>query len=126
MFSFSYYFCLMIEGSGSISLTNGFGCGSERPKNIWILRNTSFYYSILLWASVADPGYGAFLTPGSGIRNRFFPDPGSQSHIFESLVTIFWAKKFYNSLKIGPNFFLQHLKNKIIFNFEKFVATKKV
>jgi hypothetical protein len=27
--------------------------------------------------SVSDPGSGAFLTPGSGIRNRFFriPDP---------------------------------------------------
>jgi hypothetical protein len=24
------------------------------------------------------PGSGAFLTPGSGIRNRFFPDPGSR------------------------------------------------
>jgi hypothetical protein len=39
-------------------------------------------------ASVADPdpgsGIGAFLTPGSRI-----PDPGSQTHIFESLVTIF-------------------------------------
>jgi hypothetical protein len=35
------------------------------------------------------------------------------------------GKKFYNSLKTGPNFFLQHLKNKIIFNFVKFVATKK-
>ncbi len=40
-------------------------------------------------SSVADPdpGSGAFLTPGSGI-----PDPGSQTHTFESLVTIFWAK----------------------------------
>jgi hypothetical protein len=28
-------------------------------------------------------------------------------------------------LKIGPNFFLQLFKNKIIFNFVKFVATKK-
>jgi hypothetical protein len=30
--------------------------------------------------SVADPGSGAFLTPGtgSGIRNRFIPDLGSQ------------------------------------------------
>ncbi len=37
-----------------------------------------------------DPGSGAFLTPGSGIRNRFFPDPGSQTHVFEGLVTIFW------------------------------------
>jgi hypothetical protein len=34
-------------------------------------------------------------------------------------------KKFYNSLKIGPNFFLQHFKNKIIYNFVKFAATKK-
>jgi hypothetical protein len=33
---FSYYFCLVIEGSGSgsIPLTNGFGSGSRRPKNI--------------------------------------------------------------------------------------------
>jgi hypothetical protein len=34
-----------------------------------------------------DPASGAFLTPGTGIRNRFFPDPGSQTHIFEILVT---------------------------------------
>jgi hypothetical protein len=27
-----------------------------------------------------------------GIRNRFFPDPGSQTHIFESLVTTFWVR----------------------------------
>jgi hypothetical protein len=63
---------------------------------------------------IQDTGSGAFLTPGSrsGIRNRFFPDPGSwisdpgsQTHIFERLVTIFWGKKFYNSLKIGPTFF---------------------
>jgi hypothetical protein len=31
-----------------------------------------------------DPGSGAFLTPGSGIRNRFFSDPFSdRTHIFE-------------------------------------------
>ncbi len=41
---------------------------------------------------IRDPGSGAFLTPGSGIRDRFFPDPGSQTHIFESLVTIFLVK----------------------------------
>jgi hypothetical protein len=35
------------------------------------------------------------------------------------------GKKFYDSLKTGPNFFLQHFKNKIIFNFVKFVAIKK-
>ncbi len=78
-----------------------------------------------IFSSVADPdpGSGDFLTPGSGIRNRFFPDPGSQIHIFESLLTIFLGKKFYNSLKIGPNFFLQHIKTKIMCNFVKFVAT---
>jgi len=45
------------------------------------------------------------LTPGSGIRNRFFPDP--------------------EFLNFGPNFFLQLFKNKIIKNFVKFVATIK-
>jgi hypothetical protein len=43
-------------------------------------------------------------------------------------VTIFWVKKNSfngNSLKIGPNLFLQHFKTKIIINFVKFVATKK-
>jgi hypothetical protein len=73
-----------------------------------------------------DPGSGGFLTPGSGIRKRFFPDPGSQGHIFESLVTIFWGKKIYIFLKIGPNFFLLHFKNKINLNLVKFVATKRV
>jgi hypothetical protein len=35
------------------------------------------------------------------------------------------GKKLNNSLKIDPNFFLQHFKTKIIINFVKFVATKK-
>ncbi len=72
-----------------------------------------------------DPG------PGSGID--FFPDPGSRipdlrsripNPYFLELSDKFLCKKFYNSLKTGPNF-LQHLKKKIIFNFVKFVATKK-
>jgi len=42
-------------------------------------------------ASVADPdpGSGAFMTPGSRML-----DPGYQTHIFESLVTIFWVKSY--------------------------------
>jgi hypothetical protein len=35
------------------------------------------------------------------------------------------GKKFCNFLKTDRNFFLQHFKKKIIFNFVKFVATKK-
>ncbi len=36
-----------------------------------------YYVSYSFFASVADPdpGFGAFLTPGSGIWNGFFPDP---------------------------------------------------
>ena len=36
---------------------------------------------------------------------------------FEELFDNFFGKKFYNSLKIGPNYFL---KTKIIYNFVKF------
>jgi len=49
---------------------------------------------------------GAFLTPGSGIRNRFFSWSRIRNHIYESLVTIFLGKNFQNSLKLGQNFFL--------------------
>jgi hypothetical protein len=87
----------------------------------------------LLLSNVADPD------TGSGIRcifdpwirdpDRFFPDPGSRNPntYFWEHIDNFLGKKFYNSLKIqtGPNFFLQHFKNKIIFIFVKFVATKK-
>jgi hypothetical protein len=60
---FSYYFCLMIEGSGSgsISLTNGSATGSSRPKIIWILliriqiqiRNTGLETSGFRFASLS-------------------------------------------------------------------------
>jgi hypothetical protein len=64
--------------------------------------------------------------PGSGIRNRFLSDLGSpipKPYILE-LSYKFLGKKFYNSLKTGPNIFsaFQKLSN---FNFVKFVATKK-
>ncbi len=37
------------------------------------------------WFSAADPdpGSGAFLTPGSEIREKYFPDPGSNSYFWE-------------------------------------------
>ena len=44
---------------------------------------------------------------------------------FSDLSDKFLGKKCNIFLKTGPNFFLQHLKNKIIFNFVKFVALKK-
>jgi hypothetical protein len=48
---FYYYFCMMIEGSGSesIPLTNGSGSGFRRPKIMWIrwirIRNTASFYT---------------------------------------------------------------------------------
>jgi hypothetical protein len=38
-----------------------------------------------------DPGSGAFLTSGSGIRNKYFrfPDLGSQTHVIDSFMTNF-------------------------------------
>ncbi len=64
---------------------------------------------------------------GSGSGNRFIPDPGSRipNLYFWKLSDTFLSKKFYNSLKFGPNFFLQHFKNKFFLHFVKFVATKK-
>jgi hypothetical protein len=69
----------------------------------WVVELTAGNFS----PSVADPdpGSGAFLTPGSGIRNRVFPDPGSQTHIFESIVTIFWVKISLILRKLAKIFF---------------------
>jgi hypothetical protein len=47
---FSFYFCLMTEGSRAetVPATNGSGCGSRRPKNIRIrIRNFSFNHLLL-------------------------------------------------------------------------------
>jgi hypothetical protein len=75
--------------------------------------------------SIADPDLVPFwpLNPGSGIG--FFPDPGSRipNPYFWELSDNILGKKLYNCLKIGLNFFLQHFKTRIIFNFVKFVAT---
>ncbi len=73
-----------------------------------------------VYRSVADPHPGpcAFLPPGSGIRNRFLPDPGSPTHIFE-----FFR---YNVLKLFVNWLISFsVPVKIILNSLKFVATKK-
>ncbi len=73
-----------------------------------------------------DPGSGAF-RPWTWIRDLEQVFSGSQipTPYFLELSDKFLGKKFYNSLKTGPNFLIQHLKNTIIFNFLKFVATKK-
>jgi hypothetical protein len=68
-------------------------------------------------SGIRDPGSGAFLTPGSGIRNRFFPDPGSrisdpgsQDHIFKSFDN-FLGKKVLYIFENWPKFFSSALQN---------------
>ncbi len=78
---FSYYFCMMIEGSGSgsIPLTNGFGSG--RPKKMWIrwIRIRIRIPDPYLW--LMDPYPGGPKTCGSGLflniknSNFLFPMP---------------------------------------------------
>ena len=76
---------------------------------------------MLLVGSVRNPD------PGSGIGIFRIPDLVFRipNPYFRELSDNFLGKKFYNSLKIGPNFFLQHFKTKIMYNFVKFVATLK-
>jgi hypothetical protein len=61
-----------------------------------------------------DPGSGAFL----------IPDPRSRTYILESLMTIFWVKSSIILCKLDQ-ILTSPVKNKIIFNFVIFVATKK-
>ncbi len=75
----------------------------------------TFLTFILCWHKmatfqVADLGSGAFLTPGSRIRNRFFPDLGSQTHIFESSVTIVWVINSIILQKLAQIFFITSAK----------------
>ncbi len=77
-----------------------------------------------------DPGSGAFLIPGSGIRCLYdpwipdprraqnqYPDPGSRAgmnnldHISESLETIFWVKilKFFGA---DPGSGMEKIRNR--------------
>jgi len=62
----------------------------------------------VLLIRIRDPEY-VFSRSGIGflgIRKRFFwiPDHGSKTHIIQSLLTTFWEKKVYNSMKIHPKF----------------------
>ncbi len=96
-----------------------------KPFESGTIRDKKHCFKPLLRIRIRDPVPFWPLDSGSEIRNRFFPDPGSRipNPYFWEFSDNFLGKKFYNSLKIGPNFFLQHFKTKIMYNFEKFVAT---
>ncbi len=83
---------------------------------------------ITLTKQIMPPVYGTSVATGIitvlriRIRDRFFLDPGSQTHISDN----FLGKKFYISLKIGQIFFLQHFKNKIVHFCENYSSKNKV
>ncbi len=97
------------------SISNG-----SLTKGTYVIRG--FYLNnCTAYLSVADPdpGSGAFLTPGSGIRYRFFPDPGSrisdpgsQDHIFKTFLTIFLVKSSIILWKLAQIFFFSTSKLK--------------
>ncbi len=73
---FSYYFCLMMKGSGdgSVLVTNGSGCGSRRPKNVRILRirirnPTQAIFFFTLPCSTAGGDDGSYSSSGTHIKN---------------------------------------------------------
>jgi hypothetical protein len=107
--SFSYYFRLVMEG---LSAGAGSGAGSVLVTNIRILRiripNTgsrgrrhSAVYAPLP-TSVADPGSGAFLTPGSGMGRKSASGSGIRDEQPESyfleLGNHFFGLKYLNCL----------------------------
>ncbi len=65
---FSYYFCMMIEGSGSGSIPRTSGSGSGRPKNMWIrwiririrIRNTASKHDYVGQIGILWLSYGSF------------------------------------------------------------------
>ncbi len=78
-------------------------------------------------SGIRDPVPFWPLDPGSEIGFFRIPDLGSRipNPYFWELNDNILSKKFNNSLKIDPNFFVQHFKHKIIYNFVKFMAIKK-
>ncbi len=70
------------------------------------LRNCDIYqrqkFSLICAVSVADPDpeSGSFFDPGSGIGFFRIPDPGYQTHIFDSLLTNIIKKLVYLFQKV--------------------------
>ena len=96
---------------------------SKTKTRLWAAKDVEkFVQKAVLRIRIRDPVPFWPLDPGSGLGFFRIPDPKT---IFLRAYWQFLGKKFCNSLKIDPNYFLQHFKNKIIFNIVKFVATKK-
>jgi hypothetical protein len=70
--------------------------GSETILTISLPVSEQTFVHLITFSSVEDPGSGAFLTPGSGIRHGKNPIRGEHPRSFfrESLETVFLVKKY--------------------------------
>jgi hypothetical protein len=77
---------------------------SKKPSERFIVDRTSIFklfrwiiFSSVFWILIRDPGLGAFLTPGSGIRDE---QPGSYFLELRNHFLLFLGLKYLNSLRI--------------------------
>jgi hypothetical protein len=117
-----------------VFLTSFLNCWPTNVLSGWTLLtppltcvNKYMYLTAVLRIRIRDPVPFWPLDPGSGIGFFRIPDLGSRipNSYFWELSDNFLGKKYYNSLKIDPNFFLQHFKSKIIQFCEIYGSKKK-
>ncbi len=113
------YECYVIFSVPAINISS-----EQDPRSLHIIFKQNNYFNPASCHSsntnhTLMEGTDSVVDAESGIRNRFFPDLGSRipTPYFWEFSDNFLGKKFYNSLKIGPNFFLQHFKTKKKFQF---------
>jgi hypothetical protein len=120
----SYYYVLRSLFNDRVKIATADSCFSLYPSSLTSrfssLHSFSQKFVEVLRIRIRDPVLFWPLDPGSGIGFFLIPDCGSQTHIFESLLTIFLVILW----KMGQIFFFSISKT-IIFNYVKFVATKK-
>jgi hypothetical protein len=108
--------------------------GTQRRRNLWGLSGKYLLYCSTIIACCGSGSgiqcfLGSLLDPDTGSGIRFFrmSGSGSPTMILRALVTTFWVKITFILCKLTAIYFCTYLfKNKIIFNFVKFTATKKV
>jgi hypothetical protein len=70
---------------------------------------------VLLFASVADPGSGAFLTLDTGSEKVFsgsrISDPRSQANILNSLMKSFWVKSIFIFSVLATKIFFTEIRD---------------
>jgi hypothetical protein len=93
-------------------IQRGFSSG-DREGFLLLILHGKFMLCPVLQIRIRDPMPFWPLNPGSGIGFFRIPDLGSRipNPYFWDLNDIFLGKKFYNSFKIGPNFFSSALQN---------------